>query len=227
MGPIKNVTIKFPFTEDLLPKPIIIVGENGTGKTTILSNIVDSIYELAETAYTDVTKSNNSLGHQYFKMVSPSEIHIGQNYMLSVIEYLSDNNSDHSIGYITKSGTLSAEDAKKGDPFCSAKKIKWKEAENYKEAFITKEQAENVFKRSIFCYFGPDRYEKPFWMGELYYLQDEDIHPSIKEKFNGLLQKPITVRNSNKQTLQWLLDIIADSRCDIVKKSGTVSYRAY
>ena len=58
MGPINDVSITFPFEESGNPKPVIIVGENGTGKTTLLSNVVDSLYELAEKAFNDVTKSD-------------------------------------------------------------------------------------------------------------------------------------------------------------------------
>ena len=58
MGPINDVSITFPFEESGNPKPVIIVGENVTGKTTLLSNVVDSLYELAEKAFDDVTKSD-------------------------------------------------------------------------------------------------------------------------------------------------------------------------
>lgn len=34
------------------------------------------------------------------------------------------------------------------------------------------------------------------------------------------MRKPLTVHDVNEQTLQWLLDIIADSRCDIIQKGN-------
>lgn len=71
MGPISEVSIIFPFLESGNPKPLIIVGENGTGKTTLLSNVVDSLYELAGKAFHDVTESDGGSGHQYFKAISP------------------------------------------------------------------------------------------------------------------------------------------------------------
>lgn len=92
MGPINVVSITFPFDESENPKPVIIVGENGTGKTTLLSNVVDSLYELAEKAFNDVTKSDSGSGHQYFKAISPSEIQIGKEYMCSIIEYTCPRN---------------------------------------------------------------------------------------------------------------------------------------
>ena len=50
VGPIEQVAITPSFTPEGNPKPIILVGENGTGKSTILSNIVDSFYEMARQA---------------------------------------------------------------------------------------------------------------------------------------------------------------------------------
>ena len=220
MGPINDVSITFPFEESGNPKPVIIVGENGTGKTTLLSNVVDSLYELAEKAFTDVTESDGGSGHQYFKAISPSEIQIGKEYLCSIIEYTCPRNPTYSIGYVMKCGSVSDDLIKSGNSFCANKKVSWKDTDCYKKAFIEKSEAETIFGRSVFCYFGPDRYEKPAWMGERYYQQDDDIHPSIRERWQGQLRKPITVHDVNEQTLQWLLDIIADSRCDIVQKGN-------
>ena len=36
VGPIEKATIQFPFNDNGSPKPVVIVGENGTGKTTLL-----------------------------------------------------------------------------------------------------------------------------------------------------------------------------------------------
>lgn len=220
MGPINDISIPFSFLESGNPKPLIIVGENGTGKTTLLSSIVDSLYELARAAFNDVTESDGGSGYQYFKAITPSEIQIGKEYMYSVVEYTSPRNVEYNIGYILKSGTISADLIKSKNGFCASKNLSYEKTANYKKAFIKKEEAEKIFNRSIFCYFGPDRYEKPAWMGEKYYQQDEAIHPSVRERWNGQLQKPITVRNVNDHTLTWLLDIIADSRCDVVQTSS-------
>ena len=53
VGPIEDVEINFPFDEKNNPKPVVIVGENGTGKSVLLSNIVDSFYEFAGKAFSD------------------------------------------------------------------------------------------------------------------------------------------------------------------------------
>ena len=68
VGPIEQVAIAPSFTPEGNPKPIILVGENGTGKSTILSNIVDSFYEMARQAYEDAWQYTDN-GHQYYKSI--------------------------------------------------------------------------------------------------------------------------------------------------------------
>lgn len=54
IGPIEKLNIEMPFNNEGNPKPVIFVGENGSGKSMILSNIVDSLYEFAEQAYNEL-----------------------------------------------------------------------------------------------------------------------------------------------------------------------------
>lgn len=45
--------------------------KNGSGKSILLSNIVDAFYELADLAYENATKLITS-GHQYYKEIGPA-----------------------------------------------------------------------------------------------------------------------------------------------------------
>ena len=58
IGPIDRIDIKPSFDEKNEPIPMIIVGENGTGKSILLSNIVDSLYELAAKYYTNAERKS-------------------------------------------------------------------------------------------------------------------------------------------------------------------------
>ena len=53
LGPIKKIQLLLPL-ENGVPKPVVLVGENGTGKSTLISNVVDSFYEIAGAAYPDM-----------------------------------------------------------------------------------------------------------------------------------------------------------------------------
>lgn len=68
-GPISKLNIKFRKNENGIPVPLIIVGKNGSGKSILLSNIVDALYELADKGYDNATQATNN-GHQYYMITS-------------------------------------------------------------------------------------------------------------------------------------------------------------
>lgn len=216
VGPLKDIQIVFPFHESGNPKPVILVGENGTGKTSVLSNIVDAFFEMAGKAYTNVNISSTRNGYQYFKTISPSEIHNEESFMYSYISFIADNNPE----YIFKSGEIPSSELK-GRLGNTKLSISWGKKENKKENTSDEKTALNIWENNVLCYFGPDRYEKPVWMGSEYYKSkyykvEELLHPSVKNNWHGILKNPIIVQDVISPNLQWLLDVIADSRADIV-----------
>ena len=210
VGPLDSISIEMPFRSNGSPKPLILVGENGSGKTTFLSNIIDSLYEMAGVAFQDVRQPEHQNGYQYYKVISSDQIKIGCDYLFSYIAY------DSSDEYLFKCGNLSFED------FCqktgvASPGLNWKESVNYKHTTATKEKIEEAFGKNVFCVFGADRYEKPAWMGDKYYSHDSERanHPSVAPKYRGRIPNPIEVKNVLNTNLQWILDVIVDSRTDI------------
>lgn len=221
VGPIKDAKIIFPFNEDKLPKPVVIVGENGTGKSVLLSNVVDSLHEIARSVFQDVVKKDTvSTRYQFYKAVTGQEIHIGQDYMYSYIQYehedlLSDGSvSSKLMEYLFKGGKFSSKKFCDGEGIDS-KSFQFDEKGDNKQIKVEKHVVETAFKQDAVCYFPPNRYEKPNWLGIRYYDVEKYEHPSVKEKFSEMLDKPIIISDMTKDTLQWLLDVIADSRCDV------------
>ena len=74
LGPIKKIQLLLPL-ENGVPKPVVLVGENGTGKSTLISNVVDSFYEIAGAAYPDARKHGETEGYEFYKIINPIEIH--------------------------------------------------------------------------------------------------------------------------------------------------------
>ena len=212
VGPIDDVKIIFPFTEDNLPKPVVIVGENGTGKSILLSNVVDSFHEIAGMAFDDVRKpADINVGQQYYKIVAGQEIRIGEKYMYSRLQYEDENVTEKHFEYLFKGGEFSVQE------FCNnegitQKDCKFREIGNDKQITIKEKDVELIFSKDVVCYFPPSRYEKPNWLGTKYYEAEKFEHPSIKERFSRRLNKPIAIENVTQDTLQWLLDVIVDSR---------------
>ena len=220
VGPIASNNIDFRFTEDGRPVPVVIVGENGSGKSMFLSNITDAFYELAGTAYDNALQSEGQ-GHQYYKVISSDQISIGFDWLVAYMEF--EHNSE-CLKYIFKSGKLSYSDFVANESIQFDSKLDWKEEHNAKKVVCEKNQIKDIFNTSIVASFSPMRYEKPFWMGEKYHRSRDEITFSHNRQYNGYLYNPISVECDFETTLSWLFDIIADSRADLEKKSSEEGY---
>lgn len=216
VGPIKSADIKFDINDDKTPKPVILVGENGSGKSTVLSNIVDAFYEMAGSVYKNVRERDGD-GYQYYKVIIPSEINIDQDFMLSFIEFCETDEEDIVCQYVFKGGELKYDEFIQETGIELKNKQIWKNKDNIKGISVLKEDVEKNFETNVFCFFGPDRYEKPQWMGKKYYsmTQSDNAHIMIEPRFSGTLYTPISVKDVTEETLKWLLDVIVDSRMDI------------
>ena len=217
IGPIEKINIVFPFNEDGWPKPVVFVGENGSGKSTLLSNIVDALYSIAATQFQNAMQPNdNGGGHQYYKAISPTEIKVGKEYMFSYILF----KNPVPIHYVFKSGKLSTVKFKEKCPNGNTIPFTWQDEANFKEVNVAQKDVEKIFQTDAICYFGPDRYEKPMWMGGKYFSSDTVLHPSVQKNWTGVLKNPISIKNVTEANLQWLMDVIVDSRSDIKVEQG-------
>ena len=224
VGAVHNLSIPFSFSHNGNPKPIVFVGENGSGKSILLSNIVDAFYEIANKAYTNVS-IRDGLSSKFYKIISPTQISPSKEYMTA---YLRFSDSGQVLEYIFKGGTKNWDvyntEQFSGSPLNTA--LKWpKDESNDKKVTFQKEEindnkkqdVEQIFSSNVICYFPPDRYEKPNWLADTYHTVAESEHLGLGEKYNGILYTPLTVFSPVNDNLKWLLDVIVDSRAEVVQ----------
>lgn len=219
VGPISQLDFVFRRNAEGVPVPTVFVGKNGSGKSILLSNIVDAFYEIANIEYKNVTPSWG-LGHQYYKTISDTQIQIGQSYMTA---FLRLQQEDEKVEYVYKMGEVSFEDFKStihGEP---NKSLDWNDTDAYKKVWVKEKIVPDIFDKNIVCYFGPNRYMKPEWMGEKYYNTEDIGTYSVESRQHAILKNSITVENMPELTLQWLCDVITDSRGDLVKTEDSYS----
>lgn len=81
-GAIRSVNINFPFDDAGNPKPVLLVGPNGSGKTLFLASIVNGLIE--------AINSFHHPDHQH-QFMSPDYIRDSTDYMWRQIEFTTDH----------------------------------------------------------------------------------------------------------------------------------------
>lgn len=231
LGPIEKANIKFNFNEDGSPKPLILVGKNGSGKSTLISNIVDSFYEFAAKAYSNIqiNDKNKTSYSCYYKILSPIEIQTGKSFLYSHIIF------EENIDYLFVQGKGIPEETFSSIGCLPSDKDSRNGNVSFKRVNTNRNLNEDSFVREclssqVIAYFPPDRYERPNWLHKSYYERISDnfisdgIHLNINEEFINEYKNPITVNCGESDLLHWLLDVIADSRIDVdVQSAGKLT----
>ena len=82
-GPIDHLDINFPFDGEN-PQPILLVGENGSGKSIFLSHIINGLMESQGAVYPQNSEVEQG---KVYKLRSPSYIKTGAEYFFSRVVF--------------------------------------------------------------------------------------------------------------------------------------------
>lgn len=214
VGPIQSFDLQFPFDDHGSPKPVVLLGENGTGKSTILSMLADALALIQQRVYEDVVLGQTPNAQVFFRVAGNINQRFGTPYSLSLLRL---GVGDASAYWVEKTGQLSAAVAKErfGDRFGPA--FPWNSDEGVHKSVqvgIQQQALSADFRRNSYCYFPSDRGEEPSW------LNGESISPGtsfgLERAVEGRLHKPLYIHGAMDGCLPWLLDVILDARSDVV-----------
>lgn len=186
----------------------VLCGINGRGKTTILSYIIDAMYEMARPNY---QSSFEGKENKYYRISSSS--HSIESNKPSFV-YIRFNIDGKLIDYIDVRGELSEADYDlfvKYDGKIEFKKIKNRlTSHNYAKLFScvnTDSLLKEAFRNNVITYFPSYRYELPGYLNPPY---RDDIEISKTARFSEELPNPLEVRTGLRELSGWILDVVLD-----------------
>ena len=222
-GPLRKLCLEFPFALEGAPRPAVLVGGNGSGKTNLLSIIADALFEAAAVHYTDVVPSASLGSRPWFRVSGASTITIGAQGSCAMLGF---QQQETSYIYKEKGGILPAKDVLERLPEALRPHASWADEGSVKEFAIPDNESRKTFEQGAYLYFPSSRAETPHWLNRNSLRVDEfDLAP----RFTKELRKPIYVERGLQQLKQWILSILMEIRTDFVlttEQDGTIVPRA-
>ena len=155
-GCIADFKYNFRFNENGNPVPCVLIGENGTGKTLVVTNLVDTLIEAKRKVYG--SSLNETTENKYYKIGSKNYIKYGQDYSRVKVGFEHNNKKCYLFDIMALNGDAYLQ---QHDGTEIGNRTWFKDEGYYKEVLGTLTKKE--FDQFIALYFPADRYYYPLW----------------------------------------------------------------
>lgn len=203
-GPLRSLQLELPFDADGRPKPIILVGRNGAGKSILLSHIVNAMLDAKNAIYSDGEVEQGKV----YKLRSPIYVSHGEKYSSAVLKF--DGGFQQSE-IMLKSMRADFEDFAQFSPLHPLfRKMEPGENSRYDSNFAERTaELEQMLQNFSLLYFPPDRFEEPAWLN----VDNLRANATYSKRLNvkGISGRNVIRRSAMAQNQDWLLDVIYDA----------------
>ena len=218
-GPIERLDIEFPFDAAGRPKPVLLVGENGSGKTLLLSHIVNVLVTAKSAAYPDSPEVRNG---KVYKVRSNTYIKVGQSHYFAKVDF--DN--DLSVGEIrTRLRKNEYSEMPNGIAGTEAADLWSKMAPDRNEYYDSPlashplnplapvdqgvvDKLASMFTNQCALYFPSSRFEDPAW------VNDDNVTPDIRylsgRQYVGSTERRVIASSTFRENQNWLFHVLLD-----------------
>jgi len=203
-GPIQKLDLILPFIGEN-PKPLVLVGRNGSGKSTVISFIVNALVALKQVVYEDVEVEKGKV----YRLRSALGIHGDANFYFAKLDF------EQGVSLIE--WQLNAKKESVSDPASllaldnSWHEMPANETSHFKLPLGELAQPhllEALLQKTSLLFFPADRFEPPDW------LNAENLSTELRlpeaSRVKGRTPRRIFSRNRLKPTLEWLNSVIFD-----------------
>jgi hypothetical protein len=202
-GATKKIILRPQFNNDGSPKPVVLVGTNGSGKTGLLSTVADGLIEIASLHYQNITE-HVGMNRNFFRILGSRTTSVGADFELSVLKFTENN---ISYCYRAKAGAVSSE-AVAEEKRIFGSSAPWP-PENQKVVVGPPQEVQRIFANGAYAFFPSTRFELPHWanVGALNRQPEGDFSP----EFSNKLAKPIIVQSAIDEIKPWIMNIMLDT----------------
>ena len=212
-GPIGHLDINFPFDGEN-PQPVLLVGENGSGKSISLSHIVNGLMAAQGVVYQENSEVEQG---KVYKLRAPSYIKTGTEYYFSRVDFEENlYQKELQLQRLKKDCKKPVEFAgKDADKFNDASKL-WQSMPANKasipDSSFKKEKSsiEDIISSRCVLYFPPNRFEEPAWLNEEN-LRAKAEYMGLKN-LQGYTNRKIINDSPLQDNQNWLFEVLYD-RC--------------
>ena len=200
-GPIEHANIECRFGEDGSPKPIIFVGQNGSGKSVVTAHVVSALIGAQGTIFED---SDVEQGKVY-KLRSPTYIRHGAEYSMAELHLSNDF-------YVYEAQLLKRKNefAEPFPPYSKWGEVQPNENTHYASNFVQRtDDLRDCLNDATHLFFPPNRFEEPAWLNEMN-LRNKANYSSLKN-YAHFSNRPVVNYAPMRDLQNWLLDLVYDS----------------
>lgn len=186
----------------------VLSGINGAGKTTVISYIADSWYELARTAYENEFEGKVN---KFYRISSDMFVLDSSKPSIVYLRYLQNDGSFADYidirGKCTEKQYNESIPLKNHIPFSTIKSNIEKASYDKRWGITDEKIRKNIFSTSLMTYFPAYRYETPAYLNDTYKVS---LKFNMNLNLSGFLPNPIEVTSDLPDIANWIMDIILD-----------------
>ena len=208
LGPIRNFELDLPFEGDR-PLPVCLVGTNGSGKSTVMSTVVNALVYAKDLTYQDTEMKEKN---DFYRTQSGNYISDGADFTYTHLKF---DHFDASSIVLTKSWSEFRQKHMEL-PFLSDTRLihELHHSDQMKFTLSPKRgldldlrELRKCFDQNCVLYFPPNRFEHPSWLNE-----QEDHSPSLDQatRFKHYSYRSVISDSRLNKLVDWIFGFVFD-----------------
>lgn len=211
-GPVDSLDIAFSFHDGEEPKPIVFVGQNGSGKSILLSHIINPLMAMQQLIYAETPEVDVG---KIYKVIDTLYIKSGKQYSFGRVDFQNDLFYEElCLNQSKKNFTQYHADLL---PNNDTNEI-WKGMHDNDYSRTRgnvfdpgkKEIIKDAFNRNCVLYFPPNRFEEPAWLNQENLLSKAEYMD--RKRLQGYTNRKIVNYSPLHGNQNWLFEVAYDSR---------------